>query len=56
MSFLAFGQHICAMIVLCSAAALAIARDHGAGVMYSLHQAMLRAGTMLGLPVSMGIQ
>jgi uncharacterized protein len=34
---------------------LAIAANHGATAMYSLDKALLKAGKMLGLPVSMGI-
>jgi predicted nucleic acid-binding protein len=35
---------------------LAIASNHRAGTIYSLDKTLLRAGTTLGLPVSMGIQ
>jgi predicted nucleic acid-binding protein len=34
---------------------LAIARNHGADAIYTLDKAMLRAGALLGLPVSTGI-
>ncbi len=35
---------------------LALARNHRAGVIYSLDKTLLKAGTMLGLSVSMGVQ
>jgi predicted nucleic acid-binding protein len=35
---------------------LAIARNHGAEKIYSLDKAFIKAGNMLGLPMSMGIQ
>ncbi len=35
---------------------LAIACNHGAEMIYSLDKALIKAGTILGLPVSMGIQ
>jgi predicted nucleic acid-binding protein len=35
---------------------LAIARNHRAGVIYSLDKTLLEAGKILGLPVSMGMQ
>jgi hypothetical protein len=35
---------------------LAIASNHRAGTIYSLDKTLLKAGTTLGLPVSMGIQ
>ena len=35
---------------------LAIARNHRAEVIYSRDKSLLRAGTMLALPVSMGMQ
>jgi predicted nucleic acid-binding protein len=35
---------------------LAIATNHGADVIYSLDKLFLKAGNLLGLPVSMGIR